>query len=242
MLRRIRRDEGGFVLVVVVLRCSSFSCSSRRAFVLDRLAEHLAARSGLERGAVRGRGRLDDYIFHLNQDGSYWQYSRLQPAARRQRAFTDWVWSRVPQRCLLPVLGGHLEHRRGRNGQGHVDRDGRRRHPVRRGDVSAAKLPRLPVLHGLETKDPAAYGRATTTRRRRPRPTAPSTTTRGVTSPVAWTSRGTPTGTPAPEITFISHDTINGPLHTNDALRVSGSPHFNGETSTSWDGNRRQAL
>ncbi len=35
-------------------------------------------------------------------------------------------------------------------------------------------------------------------------------------------------------IVFVSQDTIAGPLHTNDTLRMCGNPTFNGKTSTSW--------
>ncbi|KGM14258.1 hypothetical protein [Cellulomonas bogoriensis] len=36
-------------------------------------------------------------------------------------------------------------------------------------------------------------------------------------------------------INFITADVINGPLHTNDAMQVSGNPTFNGWTTTSWN-------
>jgi hypothetical protein len=42
------------------------------------------------------------------------------------------------------------------------------------------------------------------------------------------------------DISFGSADVINGPLHSNDAIRVSGNPTFNGETSTSWTGSSGQ--
>lgn len=37
------------------------------------------------------------------------------------------------------------------------------------------------------------------------------------------------------EIHFFSRDRIRGPLHTNDALLISGNPRFEGETTTSWN-------
>ena len=43
------------------------------------------------------------------------------------------------------------------------------------------------------------------------------------------------------DIVFVTADTINGPLHSNDAIKICGSPNFNGKTSTSWNpssGNR----
>lgn len=36
-------------------------------------------------------------------------------------------------------------------------------------------------------------------------------------------------------INFITPDVINGPMHTNDAFQVSGSPTFNGWTTTSYN-------
>ena len=43
------------------------------------------------------------------------------------------------------------------------------------------------------------------------------------------------------DIVFVSADTINGPLHSNDAIKICGNPTFTGKTSTSWNpsnGNR----
>jgi hypothetical protein len=38
------------------------------------------------------------------------------------------------------------------------------------------------------------------------------------------------------EISFAGFDTINGPLHSNDAYIICPGAHFNGATSTSWHG------
>ena len=38
------------------------------------------------------------------------------------------------------------------------------------------------------------------------------------------------------DINFVSGDTINGPLHSNDAILICGSPTFNGKVTTSWQG------
>ena len=40
-------------------------------------------------------------------------------------------------------------------------------------------------------------------------------------------------GNTCTEISFNSNDTINGPLHSNDAIRICGSPTFNGNVTTS---------
>ncbi|TIC88436.1 hypothetical protein E8D34_05815 [Nocardioides sp. GY 10113] len=36
------------------------------------------------------------------------------------------------------------------------------------------------------------------------------------------------------DINFVSGDVIDGPLHTNDAMLMYGTPRFNGTTTTSW--------
>jgi len=38
------------------------------------------------------------------------------------------------------------------------------------------------------------------------------------------------------DINFVSGDTINGPLHSNDAILICGSPTFNGAVTTSYQG------
>lgn len=38
------------------------------------------------------------------------------------------------------------------------------------------------------------------------------------------------------EINFTSGDVINGPLHSNDAILICGTPTFNGKVTTSWQG------
>ncbi len=47
-----------------------------------------------------------------------------------------------------------------------------------------------------------------------------------------WDSPARNTG--CSDIQFISGDTINGPLHSNDAILISGTPAFNGAVTTSY--------
>ncbi len=87
-----------------------------------------------------------------------------------------------------------------------------------------------------ETKDPAAYD---SSRRLHARPGAdvlreallPGSRHRRA----ARTSPATRTATCCTEISFSSDDTINGPLHSNDAIRICGDPTFNGKVTTSWN-------
>ena len=42
-------------------------------------------------------------------------------------------------------------------------------------------------------------------------------------------------GNSCTEISFATVDTVNGPLHSNDAIRICGDPTFNGNVTTSWN-------
>jgi hypothetical protein len=46
---------------------------------------------------------------------------------------------------------------------------------------------------------------------------------------------GRPSGT-CVRISFVTGDTINGPLHSNDTLSINGSPRFNGKATTAYTG------
>ncbi len=244
MLRRIRRDEGGFVLVVVVLSLifllmlvtSVLSYSIGSQNISRRDQDWNAALSAAEAG-------VDDYIFHLNQDGSYWQYSDSNPPPDGNDAFTDWV--SVPG----PASDAYYRYSVDTSniavdGTVKVTSTGMVNDVTRSVEASVRRKNFLDYLYftDYETKDPAAYGSGDDYT-----PTQAQTYCakhyyegRDIAGRVDFA--GDSDGNTCTEITFISQDTINGPLHTNDALRVSGSPHFNGETSTSWDGNGGSTL
>jgi hypothetical protein len=238
MLTRVRRDEGGFVLVVVVLSLTfllmlvtsvlSYSIGSQNISRYDQ--NWNAALSAAEAG-------VDDYIFHLNQDGSYWQYSDVNPPPDGNLAFTEWVPVPGPTndaffRYAVDTSNIAVD------GTVSVTSTGMVRDVMRSVQASVRRKNFLDYLYftDFETKDPAAYTSSDPYT-----PTQAQTYCalhyyegRDIAGRVDFA--GDTDGPTCVEITFISQDTINGPLHTNDALRVSGSPTFNGDTSTSWDG------
>jgi hypothetical protein len=234
----MQRDERGFILVVVVLSLifllmlvtSVLSYSLGSQNISRRDEDWNAALSAAEAG-------IDDYIFHLNQDGSYWQYSSSNPPPDGNQAFTTWV--QVPG----PASGAYYRYsvditNIAVDGSVKVTSTGRVNGVKRSISASVRRKNFLDYLYftDYETKDPASYDSNDDYT-----PTQAQTYCakhyyegRDIAGRVDFA--GDTDGNTCTEITFISQDTINGPLHTNDALRVSGSPHFNGKTSTSWDG------
>lgn len=241
MMKRLRRDEGGFVLVVVVLSLTfllmlvtsvmSYSIGSQNISRRDQ--DWNAALSAAEAG-------IDDYIFHLNQDGSYWQYSDSNPPPDGNLAFTEWVpvpgpASDASYRYSVDISEIAVD------GTVKVTSTGMVREVTRSVEASVRRKNFLDYLYftDYETSDPALY------------PTGSSTFTsvqaqtycalhyyegRDVSGEVDFAGDVDTGGSFCNEITFGDSDVINGPLHSNDAIRISGSPDFNGDTSTSWDG------
>jgi hypothetical protein len=247
MLTRIRRDDEGFVLVIVLLSLiavlmlvtavMSYAVGSQNLSRRDQ--DWNAALSAAEAG-------IDDYMFHLNQDGSYWQYSDTNPPPDGNLAFSTWVpvpgeqsdaWFRYDIDTSQLSVDGTVR----------VTSTGRVGNVTRSVDASLRRRNFLDFLYftDFETKDPALY----------------TTTDDYYTSAQAQTYcahyyYGASTNPPSrrdisgrsdfpgdsdsggaycTEINFATVDTINGPLHSNDAIRISGDPTFLGDTSDSWD-------
>jgi hypothetical protein len=251
-MRTIRRDEGGFVLVVVMLALVFLLMLVTSVMAYGLGSQNLSRYDQNWNGALAAaEAGIDDYIFHLNQDGSYWLYgnsavpttdSRYGPAPPDgNQAFTTWV--SVPggasdasfrydrDKSFLPI-----------DGTIRLRVTGRFRNATRTVDVRIRHRNFLDYLYftDFETKDPAAYdgGDDYTPAEAQTRCAkyyyGPVGGRRDIPSRTDFT--GDSDGDVCTDITFISADVINGPLHSNDALRISGSPTFNGPTSTSYDG------
>ncbi len=245
MLTRIRRDDGGYVLVVVMLSMilvltlitgvMSYAVGSRDLSARDQ--DWNAALAAAEAG-------LDDYLFHLNQDSSYWHGNNVTtpascastgeaPPAPGNPAFTTWV--PIPGEVSDASFRYSVLCRPQQTGNGSVTLAATGRVGTVTRTVSATLRRRnfLDYLYftDFETKDPAAYDSGDDLTPQQAG--APG----NLCTKYYWEGRD-PNCT---EITFISQDTINGPLHSNDALRINGTPHFNGDTSSNYQpasGNR----
>jgi hypothetical protein len=241
MLKRFRRDEGGFVLVVVVLSLvfllmlvtSVLDYSIGSQNISRRDQDWNAALSAAEAG-------IDDYIFHLNQDGSYWQYSDTNPPPDGNEAFTDWVTVPGPANDAFYRYDVDIANI-AVDGTVTVTSTGMVRDVTRSVRASVRRKNFLDYLYftDYETTDPPLY------------PTGSSNFTpaqaqtlcamhyyegRDISGRVDYAGDSDSSGQFCNEITFATIDVINGPLHSNDAIQMSGSPDFNGDVTTSWDG------
>jgi hypothetical protein len=187
---------------------------------------------------------VDDYIAHLNSDGTYWRFGNpsnpysagstmtLPTGANANSAFTGWTgipgtttrgYFRYDVNNALFTSQGILKLR----SSGKVGDE------VRTVEVQVRRRGFIDYLYftDYDTKDPAAYetvvGDDYT-------PAVAETRCHkhgyeGRTDAINGVSTGCTT------IRFITGDQIKGPLHSNDVFYTCGSPSFQGATSTSWN-------
>jgi hypothetical protein len=255
MLSRIRRDEGGYVLVVVLL--SMILVLSLITGVMNYAigARDLSARDQSWNAALAAaEAGVDDYLFRLNQQELYWQYSAANPPPDGNQAFVGWV----------PVPGDETGRSFFRydvfqtpidvqTGAVVIKSTGKVANVTRTIETTLRKRGFLDYLYftDIESTDPALYPNGFNS------------------NDSAWAVahgcdkhyydgrdvRGrtdfpgdvdTTANDYCTDQTFPQWDVIDGPLHSNDALLIngnsaSGGPRFNGDVSTSYDpgsGNR----
>jgi hypothetical protein len=240
MLMRLRKDdEEGVVLVTVLLitMVLLIIVAGSIAYAVGSLPisrhdqDWNAALSAAEAG-------LDDYLFRLNEDDQYYLYNAGNLPGDGNTAFTTWT--------NVPSSGANAQFRYSANtsflaSQGAiiVTSTGRSRNAVRTIQATLRRHAFIDYLYftDYETTDPAAY----------PVPGFNTNSTAWAQTNCAmhW-YEGRVGGPPydnshCVDINFVSADTINGPLHSNDAIMVSGSPTFTGNVTTSYQpasGNR----
>ncbi|MEW6059941.1 MAG: hypothetical protein AB1551_07380 [Actinomycetota bacterium] len=242
MMLRIRRDDGGFALVGVLLALGavllllagvlSYALGSQNLSRHDQ--DWNAALSGAEAG-------IDDYLFHLNQDGAYWQYSATNPPPDGNQAFATWV--------PVPGASSDASYRYdidtselAVDGTVKVIATGRVGNVTRTVEASLRRRNFLDFLYftEYETTDPANSNVYTGSGGRFSTTVAQQYCAkhyydgRDIDGRVDFAGDTDPDYQYCFDITFIGVDNIDGPLHTNDALRIYEDPHFNGDTSTSY--------
>ncbi len=218
-----RHDERGVALITILIALGvllalavtvlEFASSSRTISRHDQSWN--AALNAAEAG-------VDDYLFHLNENSNYSEYDDTNPPPDGNGAFAGFV----------PVPGGSTdgEYTYAANtdnlavdGTIALTSTGRVRTSERTIQAILRRRNFLDYVYftDYETRDPAAYTGS------------PFTATEAQTACALHYADGRDSR--CTEIVFISGDTINGPMHTNDAFKVCGSPRFNGNTSTSWN-------
>jgi Tfp pilus assembly protein PilX len=235
---RRRKDDEGIVMVMVIGVVFVMSLLVTTAMVSAASNQRHARRDQTWNASLAAaQAGIDDYLSRLNADGNYWIYANpastysgtnspaaaLPPASQANAAFTTWA--------QVPLASGRSQYRYEVNNsvfktQGilKVRSTGRVGKTTRTVETTIRRRGFLDYLYftNYETVDPARYPVG-----------SPSLTKAEAQAqcPLHF-YEGRPSG--CVDINFVTGDTINGPLHTNDAFLICGSPAFNGTTTTSW--------
>ena len=215
---------------------------SRSAYSSSNISRHDQDWNAALAGAEAG---IDDYIFRINENSNYWQYNATNPppTSDPNAAFTELGRRRRRHRTPRSTATASTCPRWASTA---ASRSPRRAASATRSARVYATLRRRSFLDFLyftdiEARDPAQYtGSPFDQLTAQTSCGAPkhyyggSGAQRDIDGRTDYAGDADPPS--CTEINFITADSINGPLHTNDAFRVCGSPNFNGDTSTSWDG------
>ena len=165
---------------------------------------------------------VDDYLYRLQQDGNYYNYSASSPPTPANPAFAGW------QTIPGPANQGQFHYsvdtsQFGSQGVVQLTSTGRVRGVQRTIRASLRRRGFLDYLYltDFEVLDPASGVYS-------------DPATAAAVCDVYWW-QGRPTN-PCVRISFATGDTINGPLHTNDTISVNGTPRFNGKATTAYSG------
>jgi hypothetical protein len=242
MRSRIRssasREDGVALITVLLLSMVMFALvTSSLAYSLG--SQNLSRRDQNWNAALAAaEAGLDDYVFRLNENDGYWIYDHDDPPPDGNEAFETWV--DVPG----PTNDGAFRYDVDTStlvtqGVITVTSTGRVGNATRTVQASVRRRSFLDFLYftDLETKDPALYSTSSgddyTTAQAQTYCAKRYYEGRDIAGRSDFA--GDSDGNTCTEISFNDYDTIDGPLHSNDALRVCGDPDFNGDTSTSWD-------
>jgi hypothetical protein len=227
-MKRFNRDDGvALTSVVIVAFILMLLVGSTLAFAVN--SQDLARRDQDWNAAIAAADAgIDDYIYRLNRVDSYWQYNASTPPPDGNRAFTQWV--------AVPGAPNNASFRYtvdrstfATDGILKIASTGKVGNVTRTVYANLRRRNFLDYLYftDFETKDPAIYSSAD----------GDSFTPAQAQVQCArhvWDSPAR--NTSCTNIFFFTRDVIRGPLHSNDAIRMSGSPQFQGATTTSWIG------
>jgi hypothetical protein len=222
---RLHRSEDGMAMVLVLL-VTMISLALVSVVMLRTVgSQDISRRDQNWNGSLASaEAGIDDYLYRLNRDGNYWLYSKTNPAPDGNLAFSQFVevpgplsesfFTYTPDASKIKI-----------DGTIKLTVTGKVRNAKRTVYATLRRRSFLDYLYftDYETKDPAAYVKP-------PDPYTPAQA-QALCAKHYYEGRD-------PQciiIYFISRDTINGPLHSNDAINISGNPQFKGNTSTSWN-------
>lgn len=223
---RDERDEEGMALVTVILVMMVLSALALAALGFGLGSQNLSRRDQDWNAALAAaEAGIDDYILRLNENGRYWQYSASnQPPAGYENAAFD---------GFVAVPGGTTESRFSytpdisriaQDGTVRLTSTGRVRNTERTVNATLRRRSFIDYLYftDFETLDPALYTGS------------PYSPAQAQANCPRYFYAGRNSN--CVNISFISRDVINGPLHTNDVMLICGNPTYNGDASTSYNG------
>ncbi|MGZ8752371.1 MAG: hypothetical protein ACXW1S_05260, partial [Acidimicrobiia bacterium] len=226
-----RGNDQGFALITVLLATMALMALGTAA-VAYGLGSQNASRRDQDWNAALAAAEagIDDYVFRLNENSNYFQFNgTTNPPSDGNGAFAGWQAVQGPANqssfhysvdtSQLTTQGTLTITSSGRSGARNVTR------------TVQSVLRRRSFIDYLyftdfETIDPATY----------PNNSSSATANWAQMNCSQHWADGRPEGSnQCVPINFISADTLNGPVHTNDALLICGTPHFNGKTTSSWN-------
>jgi len=224
-MMRFRRDEAGMAMITIMLALTIMIALAVAAIQYGLGSQDVSKRDQDWQSALSAaEAGLDNYQFHLNENANYIAYSASNPPPDGNLAFSQYV--------ALP--GGNAAgtyqysadvSRVGIDGTITVTSTGKVGAMKRTVQSIVRRRSFLDYLYftDYETQDPAAYTGN------------PFTAAQAQTSCALHYYEGRDSN--CNDIQFISADTLNGPVHSNDAILMCGTPQFKSTVSTSWNTN-----
>ncbi len=220
--RMSQSDERGIALVTVVLTTLVLSLVATAAVGYGIGSQNLSRRDQDWNAALAAaEAGIDDYLLRLNQNSNYWLTSDPD-----NDAMTG--WSQIPGGSAeaefhYEIDGSGVPS----SGTVAIESTGRVRGVERTVEATLRKRSFLDYLYytDFETLDPVAYT------------SDPSPAWAQANCSKYWYQgrKEDGPGYDCVNIRFASGDVINGPLHSNDAILIDGTPQFLDDTTTSWD-------
>jgi hypothetical protein len=225
-----RRDDEGSALIIVLLTMTVLTLFATTALTqamrTQKTAEHATSWNQAFEAAQSG---VDDFLARLNQDDGYWHSvdcANLAMRGRTTRSNTcGWTATTAPGWLSVPGTSRAQFHydvdvsETPVNGTIDLVSTGRVGDVTRSIDVTLRRGGFGEFLYytDYETKDPADYD------------DPDAMVTKCTRYYWANPKRSSDCG----DIQFVTGDKINGPLHSNDSILISGTPSFQGTVTTS---------
>ncbi len=232
MLIRIRQSaEDGIVMVTVLLITMVLliivAGSLAYAVGSQPISRHDQDWNAALAAAEAG---MDDFLFRLNNNDQYYNYSSSNLPPDGNTAFT--TWTNVPNSTGATQFRYSTDTSNlASQGAIIITSTGRSGKATRTIQATLRRHAFIDYLYftDYETTDPALYPTASNSNN--------STWAQAHCALHYYEGRDST----CTDINFANGDTINGPLHSNDAILICGSPTFAGNVTTSWNptsGNR----